>query len=97
MIIDPMKDGLLTGTYINDASHSSHVKEKLIGSCGNGIPATFGFVVNFEVSLYHFPLRNVLSPDSYTNQIMRGQVLEQGNLKELDDVALHILKTNTSA
>lgn len=63
MVIGPMVDGALTGKYMNNASDSSTATEKLIGSCGIGIPATFGFVVNFEVSLYHLLVRNVLSPD----------------------------------
>lgn len=76
MIIDPIVDGVFKGTYLNNASDSSTTPEKLIGSCGIGVPATFGFVVNFEVSLYYLLVRNVLSPDCYTSQIMRDRVLE---------------------
>ena len=53
MIIDPVVDGVLKGTYLNNASDSSTAPERLIGSCGIGVPATFGFVVNFRVSLYY--------------------------------------------
>lgn len=64
MEIYPMTDETFTGLYYNGAPVSSTDPEKLIGSCGNGIPATLGFVVNFEVSLYYYLLvRNVLSPD----------------------------------
>ncbi|KAK2556573.1 Fibropellin-1 [Acropora cervicornis] len=48
MIIDPVVDGVLKGTYLNNASDSSTAPERLIGSCGIGVPATFGFVVNFR-------------------------------------------------
>lgn len=52
MIIDPVVDGVLKGVYLNNASDSSTAPEKLIGSCGIGVPATFGFVVNFEEGMY---------------------------------------------
>ncbi len=50
MIITQSEDGTLNGTYCNHAPHSPPVKERLIGSVGTGVPATFGFIVNYEVS-----------------------------------------------
>ena len=45
-------DGELKGVYVNSAPGSTDKDaESLIGSLGKGVPATLGFVVNFEVSL----------------------------------------------
>ena len=45
-------DGGLKGVFMNSAPGSTDKDaESLIGSLGKGVPATLGFVVNFEVSL----------------------------------------------
>ena len=50
MELTQSEDGVLGGVYSNQAPDSSTDKEKLVGSMGTGVPATLGFVVNFEVS-----------------------------------------------
>lgn len=46
-------DGILSGTYSNNAPDSAPVIEKLVGSVGSdGSPATLGFTVNFEDGKY---------------------------------------------
>ena len=50
MELTQSEDGVLGGVYCNRAPNSSTDKEKLIGSMGAGVPATLGFVVNYEVS-----------------------------------------------
>lgn len=46
-------DGELKGVYVNSAPGSTDKDaESLIGSLGKGVPATLGFVVNFEDGLY---------------------------------------------
>ena len=46
-----MAEGEFKGFYANRAPGSEVLLEKLVGSVGKGVPATLGFVVNFEVSL----------------------------------------------
>lgn len=49
MKITQSDDGGLEGEYINQAPGSETFQsEKLVGSIGKGVPATLGFVVNFE-------------------------------------------------
>lgn len=45
-------DGVFKGVYVNSASGSEVLTEKLVGSLGKGVPATLGFVVNFEDGKY---------------------------------------------
>lgn len=51
MTITQSADGTLGGEYNNNAPDSSENRERLVGSMGKGVPATLGFVVNFEVSM----------------------------------------------
>ena len=44
-------EGEFRGFYVNGAPGSQVLREQLVGSVGKGVPATLGFVVNFEVSL----------------------------------------------
>ena len=46
-----LAEGEFKGVYANRAPGSEVLLEKLVGSVGKGVPATLGFVVNFEVSL----------------------------------------------
>lgn len=60
MDLTQSENGELSGVYHNNAPDSSQVEEKVVGSMGKGVPATFGFTVNFEVSqknVIHFFLR----------------------------------------
>ena len=49
MSLSLSSDGKIEGKYQNHAPHSPAVSENVIGSVGSGIPATLGFIVNFEV------------------------------------------------
>ena len=46
-----LAEGEFKGSYVNGAPGSEVLPEKLVGSVGKDVPATLGFVVNFEVSL----------------------------------------------
>jgi len=52
MILNQTPKGELEGIYMNHAPDSSTKEERLVGSMGtgDGVPITFGFIVNFEVS-----------------------------------------------
>lgn len=45
-------DGELGGVSMNHAPDSSVKSEKLVGSMGKGLPASLGFVVNFEDGIH---------------------------------------------
>ena len=44
-------EGEFRGFYVNGAPGSQVLREQLVGSVGKDVPATLGFVVNYEVSL----------------------------------------------
>ena len=46
-----LAEGEFKGFYVNGAPGSEVLREKLVGSVGKDVPATLGFVVNYEVSL----------------------------------------------
>lgn len=82
MVIDPMIDGALTGKYMNNASDSSTATEKLIGSCGYGVPATFGFVVNFEEGRYTTTWSGQYRKDNENEEVLLTTWIMTANVPE---------------
>jgi len=80
VIIDPVVDGVLKGTYLNNASDSSTTPETLIGSCGIGVPATFGFVVNFEKGKFTTSWSGQYRKDEENEEVLLTTWLMTSNL-----------------
>lgn len=74
--------GGLTGRYINQAPDSPALNEGLVGSIGKGVPATLGFVVNFEDGKYTTAWSGQYQKDAEGKEVVMTTWLMTANLPE---------------
>lgn len=82
MEITQSDSGGLTGRYINQAPDSPVLNEGLVGSIGKGVPATLGFVVNFEDGEYTTAWSGRYQKDAEGKEVIMTTWLMTANLAE---------------